>query len=100
MADRGEPGGSDPLDRPVIYRTLVWAFAVWAAHFTLSYAAVLVFPDQPIARIVAIAATMLALGILAWMARKLPHPRPNLAIAALVLSAAGIAFGTFPAIIG
>lgn len=100
MVDRGEPGGGDPLDRPAIYRTLGGAFAVWAAHFTLSYAAVLVFPDQPIARIVAIAAAMLALGILMWLKRKLPQPLPNLAIAALALSAAGIAFGTFPAIIG
>ena len=44
----------EPIDRPSIYRTLLIAFVIWSAHFAFSYAGVLVFPDDGIARIIAI----------------------------------------------
>ena len=46
----------EPIDRPSIYRTLLIAFVIWSAHFAISYAGVLVFPDAGIARIIAIGA--------------------------------------------
>ena len=94
----GEPG--DPIDRPPVYRALLIAFLVWAAHFAISYGAVLIFPGQAVARIVAFAAGLAALAVLVIQARKSALPRSSLALGALGLAAAAIVFGTFPAIVG
>ena len=97
-AARREPG--EPIDRPPIYRALLIAFAIWAAHFAISYGAVLVFPGQAIARIVAVAAGLAALAVLVAQARRSARPRSSLALGALGLAGAAIVFGTFPAIVG
>lgn len=97
-AAQREPG--DPIDRPPVYRALLIAFAVWAAHFSISYGAVLVFPGQTIARIVAVVAGLAALAVLVAQGRKSARPRSSLALGALGLAAAAIVFGTFPAIVG
>ena len=93
-----EPG--DPIERRSEYRTLVAAFAIWAAHFIISYGAVLIFPEQPIARWIAVAAMMAATGALIGWARRLDKPRSPFALGALGLALAGIVFGTFPAFVG
>ncbi len=93
-----EPG--DPIDRPPVYRALLIAFMTWAAHFSVSYGAVLVFPGETIARIVALVAGLAALAVLVAQARKSARPRSSLALGALGLAAAAIVFGTFPAIVG
>ena len=90
----------DPIDHPSIYRTLLIAFLIWSAHFTLSYTGVLVFPDDGIARIIAIGAGVIAIAALLAHVRRLPVPRSPLALGALGLAGAGIIFGTFPAIVG
>ena len=95
MADPG-----DPIERPDNYRTLVFAFAVWAAHFAGSYAGVLISPGQSIARWIAFAALAAATAALALKARSLARPRPRLALLALGIALAAIVFGTFPAIVG
>ncbi len=100
MPEPSDHEGGDALDRPVNYRTLCWAFAVWAAHFGVSYGAALIFPSHGLARFVGGLAALLALAALFWMGRRLPPPRPGLALAALMLAAASIGFGTFPAVIG
>lgn len=100
MVERQEGESGDPIDRPAIYRTLVFAFSIWTAHFLVSYAAVLVFPGQLIARVLAIGAGIAALSALVWKGRKLPRPRSPVAFGALGLAVAGVAFGTFPAVIG
>lgn len=98
-----EPGDTErdaAIDRPPIYRTLLIAFIIWMAHFTISYGAVLIFPENGIARIIAILACITALALLFLQSRKLSGRRSPLALGALGLAGAGIIFGTFPAIIG
>ncbi len=89
-----------PIERPEIYRTLLFAFAIWAAHFIASYAAVLIFPTSALARWIAVAALILALAVLAMRLRALGRPRSAIAIGALGIAAAAILFGTLPAIVG
>lgn len=98
--ERGHDERGEPIDRPEIYRALVFAFVVWAAHFSLSYAAVLIFPGQDIARIAALLAGIAAAAALVWRGGKLTRPRSPLALGALGLALAGVTFGTFPAIVG
>lgn len=95
MVEQGEP-----IEQPAVYRSLVFAFAVWAAHFMLSYGAALVFPGQVLARWIAILALPAALAALFLWSRRLDKPRPFLALAALGLSAISILFGTLPAFVG
>ena len=93
-----EPG--DPIERRDEYRTLVAAFAIWAAHFMISYGAVLIFPEQQIARWIAIATMIAATGAVIGWGWRLDKPRSPLALGALGLALAGIVFGTFPAFVG
>ena len=90
----------EPIDRPSIYRTLLIAFVIWSAHFAVSYAGVLVFPDDGIARIIAIGAGLIAIAALLVQVRRLPAPRSPLALGALGLAGAGVIFGNFPALVG
>ena len=90
----------EPIDRPSIYRTLLVAFVIWSAHFAVSYAGVLIFPDDEIARIIAIVADLIAIAALLVRVRRLPAPRSSLALGALGLAGASIIFGTIPAIVG
>ena len=88
------------MDRPAIYRTFLIAFLAWSAHFIVSYGAVLIFPGQGMARIIAILAGLVALAVLIVLARRLAVPRSPLALGALGIAGAGIVFGTFPAVVG
>ena len=90
----------EPIDRPSIYRTLLIAFVIWSAHFAISYAGVLVFPDAGIARIIVIGAGLIAIAALLGQALRLRAPRSPLALGSLGLAGAGVIFGTFPAIVG
>lgn len=93
-----EPG--DPIERRGEYRTLIAAFAIWGAHFSASYGAVLIFPEQQIARWIAIAAMIVAAAALIARGWRLSKPRSPLVLGALGLALAGIVFGTFPAFVG
>ena len=97
-AARTESG--DPIDRAPVYRALLIAFAIWAAHFSISFGAVLVFPGEAIARIIAVVAGLAALAVLVAQARGSARPQSSLALGAFGLAAAAIVFGTFPAIVG
>ena len=90
----------EPIDRPSIYRTLLIAFVIWSAHFAISYTGVLVFPDDGIARIIAIGAGLIAIAALLRQVLRLRAPRSPLALGSLGLAGAGVIFGTFPAIVG
>ena len=90
----------DPIERRGEYRTLIAAFAIWAVHFTICYGAVLVFPEQPIARWIAIAAMIAAAGTLIGWGLRLGKPRSPFALGALGLAMSGVVFGTFPAFVG
>ena len=93
-----EMGG--PIDRPSNYRTPLIAFVIWSAHFAISYAGVLVFPNAGIARIIAIGAGLIAIAALLGQVLRLRAPRSPLALGSLGLAGAGVIFGTFPAIVG
>lgn len=95
MVERGEP-----IERPPVYRTLIFAFAIWAAHFIASYGAVLIFPEQAIARWIAVAALVMAAGALTFWTWRLGPSRAPPALAAVGLAMAGIVLGTFPALVG
>ena len=89
MADPG-----DPIERPDNYRTLVFAFAVWAAHFAGSYAGVLMFPGQSIARWIAFAALAAALlvgalwlDISGWLATGLAPTHNGMGATVFMLAA-------------
>ncbi|GMM92263.1 hypothetical protein [Qipengyuania sp. MTN3-11] len=77
------------------------ALCVWAAHFSLLWAASSAFPDRPAARWIAAILTLPALGAMSWLWRRgsvsSPVSIPGLGI---VISATGIVFSLLPAIIG
>ncbi len=82
-----------------------WAFAVWAAHFSVLWGASSAFPGDQAARWIALAATVVALAALAWFWRdragKLTrcagrHVLPL----AIGIAAAAILFGALPALVG
>ncbi|MGB3378050.1 hypothetical protein [Allopontixanthobacter sediminis] len=77
------------------------ALAIWAAHFSLVWAASSIFPDMPAARWIAVLLTIAALAGLVWLWRRSgvrsPTSIPGLGIA---IAAAGIAFDLLPALFG
>lgn len=78
-----------------------WAFAIWAAHFSALWTASSVFPGSPIARWIALAAT-LAAGVallLLWRKRR-TGGHGSVLLASIALSAFAILFGAIPALIG
>lgn len=81
--------------------TPVLALALWAAHFSLLWAASSIFPDQAVARWIAVALTVAAFALLWWLwvrsGRVSVTSIPGLGIA---LAGAGMAFGVLPAIVG
>lgn len=94
------PESGPPIDRPSVYRALVFAFAVWAVHFAVAYGAALVFPGQAAARWIAVAALMVALAVLTVAVRRHRAQTGAIGFAAAALAIAAIVFGTLPAIIG
>lgn len=77
-----------------------WALAVWAAHFSALWGASSVFPAEAAARWLALAATLAAFGALAVLWRRRSRGRTSIVALAIGLSAAAIAFGAMPALIG
>ena len=77
------------------------ALSIWAAHFSLLWAASSIFPGQPAARWIAVALTIPALGAIVWLWRRGGGQSvtsvPGLGIG---ISAVGIVFSLMPAIIG
>lgn len=77
------------------------ALGIWAAHFSLVWAASSIFPDQPVARWIAAGLTLAAIGVLArlWRAAVRGSVRsiPGLALA---FAGTGVVFDALPAIVG
>ncbi len=90
----------EPIDDPAVLRTALFAFAVWTAHFMVAYGAALIFPEQPLARWIAVVALLVAAVALVWRARRMKTPRARLALAAIGIAFVAIMFGTFPAVLG
>ncbi|WP_338242551.1 hypothetical protein [Aurantiacibacter hainanensis] len=83
------------------YRTLAMALGLWAAHFGLLWVASSVFPDQPAARWIALALTLVAAAGLFWLWRCAGRP-PVTSVAGLglAIAAVGIAYDFAPAVVG
>jgi hypothetical protein len=77
------------------------ALAIWAAHFSLLWAASSVFPDLPLARWIAVCVTLLAAAGLGWLWKRggvrSVKSIPGLGIA---IAAAGVTFDLLPALFG
>lgn len=81
--------------------TPVLAFVVWTAHFALLWAASSIFPDQPAARWIAAALTVIAfLALLFLWRRGAVTTVASIPGLGLAVAAAGVAFSMIPAIIG
>lgn len=81
--------------------TATLALVVWAAHFTLLWAASSVFPGQPAARWIAFVLTAVAIAALAWLWRR-ARPASIFSVPALGIgiAGAGVAFDVVPALVG
>jgi hypothetical protein len=90
----------EPIDHRSVISNAIFAFALWTAHFMVAYGAALIFPEQVMARWIAIATLVAAVVALVWRFKKIAEPRPRLAIAAIGISLIAIVFGTFPAFVG
>ncbi|ARU15988.1 hypothetical protein A9D14_07040 [Croceicoccus marinus] len=83
------------------WRTLAIALTIWTGHFIVAWLASIIFPDQPIARWIAAALTVLCLAALYLLwSRKARPPLRSVAGLGIALSAVGVAYGTLPAVIG
>ena len=83
------------------FQTLAAALAVWTAHFGLLWAASSIFPDQPAARWIALALTVVAGLSLLWLWRRAGRPAITcVGGLGVAIAAIGIAFGVAPAIVG
>lgn len=78
-----------------------WAFCVWAVHFSVLWGASSIFPGDGAARLVALAATLAAFGVLAllWRARSRSGTGRTFALS-IGIAAVAILFGSLPAAIG
>lgn len=88
---------SEPLD----WTSVGLALVVWAAHFSVLWGASSVFPGLAAARWIALVATIVAAVALGWLWRSRAGRGPrSVPQASIGLSAAAIAFGAMPALIG
>ena len=94
------PEKGPAIDRPVIYRGLLFAFGVWGAHFIVAYGAALIFPGLALARWIALAATVMAVAVLLLAAHRYGRRAGRLGLLTLALALAAVFFGTLPAVIG
>lgn len=85
---------------PVDWAAAAWALAIWAAHFSALWGASSIWPDQPAARLAALAATVAAAAALAWLWRRRGIGPRSVPAVAIGLSAVSIAFGAMAAIVG
>ncbi|MGK2911544.1 MAG: hypothetical protein ACSLE1_17340 [Sphingobium sp.] len=78
-----------------------WAFCVWAVHFFVLWGASSIFPDDNAARLIALVATLAALGALAllWRGRSLSTARRTFALS-IGIAAVAVIFGSLPAAVG
>ena len=90
----------EELNRPLNWRTLTFAFLIWAVHFAVSYAAELILPGNPAVRWIALAAALAAFAAVALCWRRLePHGSPVLKLALAFVSMA-FPYQPFPPLIG
>lgn len=81
--------------------TLALAFVVWSAHFTVLWAASIIFPGEPAARWLALVFTIAAAGALVWLYLRAGRPSVlSVAGLGLAIAAAGTAFDAMPALVG
>lgn len=90
------------LRKPENWLTLVFAFAVWGGHFMAIYAAALIFPESPmVIRLIVIAATLAAAGLLAGRWFRLGHAgRNRTAMLSMAIATLAIVFQTVPGLLG
>ncbi len=81
--------------------TAALALSVWAAHFSLLWAASVVFPGGAAARWIALGVTLAAVAGLVWLALRGRVASPlSAAGLGIGIAAAGVAFGSLPALVG
>ena len=89
--------------------TLLGPFLVYAAHFTLLWAASIITPGAPVARVIGVVATVFALTALAWIDRRIRAHRTEdeaqgwirtVGLLAVAVSAVSVFWQAFPAVIG
>lgn len=89
------------FSEPVDWTAVSFAFAIWAAHFSVLWGASVALPGDPEARWIALVATIAGIGALAWLWRarddRGPQAMPRLSYA---LAGIAILFGALPALIG
>lgn len=90
----------EPIDDPAALRTALFAFAIWTAHFMVTYGAALIFPEQVLVRWIALAALVVAVAALGRRVWRIARPRAKLELAATGIAFVAIVFGTFPAVVG
>jgi len=77
------------------------ALILWTAHFMILWGASIIFPGHALARWIALAVTLAALGALVWLWRaskvRSVFSVPGLGIA---VAGAGVVFDALPALIG
>ena len=94
-----------PYEETTDWPGTAWAFAIWAAHFSMLWAASSIFPDRAPARWIALIATTIAIGVLwgLWRARAPDQTRPRdrrILMLAVGVAAVAIVFGAVPALVG
>lgn len=91
----------DRFSEPVDWMAVTLAFAIWAAHFSTLWGASVALPDDPVARWIALAATLVGGGALTWLWH-IRSQRGSQAIPRLSYALAGVAmiFGALPALFG
>ncbi len=81
--------------------TLAAAMVVWTAHFTVLWAASIIFPGHAAARWIALVFTLAAIGALAWLWLRAGRPgltsTPGLGLA---IATAGTLFDAVPPLVG
>ena len=77
------------------------ALSVWAAHFSLLWAASSAFPDEPAARWIAATLTVPALAAMVWLWRRAePISVTSIPGLGIAISAVGIVYSLLPAVVG
>lgn len=78
-----------------------WALSVWALHFSVLWGASSIFPSEIASRLIALAATLGALGSLAllWRVRSSSGARRTFALS-IGIAALAVIFGSLPAAVG
>lgn len=90
----------EELNLSVNWRTLTFAFVLWAAHFVISYGAELILPNDPAVRWIALVAALAAMAAIVQCWIRLGRDGSRVVKLALAIAALAIGYQTLPALIG